>query len=335
MDVPRDLVEALHGGCDEARDQLWEWLREPLGKLLEGAAGEYGVTGPWPRVTAQLWHAAETHLRARRPDEFEGQARNVFVAGLLFYLAKRLLDPERGPAAQLATPAPLPAVSGYLVRQVALPLDRARQRVAGGDWLGGVRGGDGSLWLFLADVTGTGCRDRLFAAHLEHLWRLCWQQKAMQPRDPTDLLRRLHGFLNGLLPEGVYVEGVVLCGRSEGTIRAAPAGRCRLLIRRAGDRDAELHTLIGGWPGVSPPEEKDAQTWYLRIGDEMVLASDGLFRQVPESERSAAPLTAPFRRGGASASLLDATRQVLHDALSGRPQHDDITLVSLGRRAEG
>src|SRR5436190_1629794 len=76
-----------------------------------------------------------------------------FRGSVLFQVARQFAQPF-GRAGQLAVPEPLPETEGYTCQTVYLPSEKVGTFSFGGDWYGGRREEDGTLWLIVADITG-------------------------------------------------------------------------------------------------------------------------------------------------------------------------------------
>jgi hypothetical protein len=72
--TPKHLVEALHHRSGEARKELWERLRGPIGRLMGELIVRHGLSHDREMLTRHGLHAVETYLRTRQPAEFEGGA---------------------------------------------------------------------------------------------------------------------------------------------------------------------------------------------------------------------------------------------------------------------
>jgi serine phosphatase RsbU (regulator of sigma subunit) len=209
---------------------------------------------------------------------------------------------------------------------VFLPFERVGQSWFGGDWYGGQQGSDRSLWVLLADVTGHGYYAYLLASVLPQVWQSCWTRANRPDCQPTDLLNELHHLLEDCLPEGVFVEATLVRLGADGALVVAPAGGTRLFLNRLGTEEVNLIKLRGGWIGFLPANPADQYTTSLGHGDELVLATDGLFDQLA---MLAEPTLQVLRPG--EGSLLDQVQQQLVEALRAHEQKDDITLVALRR----
>src|SRR5262249_48719725 len=77
--------------------------------------------------------------------------------------------------------------------------------------------------------------------------------------------------------------------------------------------------------------ERDQCSWSLDPGDELLLATDGLFDQPASAERRLGKRLAELCRGelGAGRDLHAAVLEVVGRVLGEQAQHDDITVITL------
>jgi serine phosphatase RsbU (regulator of sigma subunit) len=221
----------------------------------------------------------------------------------------------------------LPPSSAYASEVFYQPHERVGEYWFGGDWFGGVEAADGSLWILIADITGHGYSAYLLASALPGVWRTCWESG---PAGPAELLAAMHDLLADCLPDGVYAECTLVRLHPEGEVVAAPAGGSRLLLRRGPDDRPVLIKLRGTWLGLAPPSPKDQHTWSLEGGDELLLATDGLFDQL--HEQGEADIVELLGRVSGERGLFGRVRDLLGQALERASQKDDITIVFLRRR---
>jgi serine phosphatase RsbU (regulator of sigma subunit) len=132
------------------------------------------------------------------------------------------------------------------------------------------------------------------------------------------------------LPDGIFVECTLARLSPDGEATVAPAGGTRVLVRRGGAGRPDLLKLRGSWLGVGPPLAGDQHTCRLGDGDELLLATDGLYDQLDDAGADVADL---LTRTSGTDTLLDDARRLLREALRRTPQKDDITMVLLCRRA--
>jgi stage II sporulation SpoE-like protein len=333
--TPGALVEALHNRADGARAQLWEWLREPVRRLMEQLRNRYRLEHSLDRLTRHALYAAETFVRTRPAEEFAPMSVAAFRAAVLVDLAKQAMQPFGGRRdGAVPVPDPLPASKFYLCRTLSMPYEKVGGLWYGGDWYGGMEV-NGTLWVIVADITGHGYCASLLANTLPAVWRACWAGGQLEGARPNDVLAAMHDRLHDNLPEGVYVECTLLRLGADGRVTMAPAGGSRLLLRRRGERAIELLRLRGPWLGLEHPSPTDEQFCTLQEGDELLVASDGAFDQIIEYAGTSADLPRLVGEVLGAGSLLDAVREVLQQALRTRPQKDDITLVLCRRDLRG
>jgi hypothetical protein len=324
FDSPRELVEALQRRADGARAELWRRLRLPVERLLERLADRHGRGGD-DRLTLHALHAAETWLRTRAPDDFAAAGWAAFHGAALLHVAKMASRPFGGGPGPGVGPAPLPEHDAYHSRAFFQPYEQVGGVAFGGDWYGGRQAPDGSLYVLLADTTGHGYHAYLLASALPGVWQRVWEARPGGPAQPSDLLGAMHDLLEDCLPDGVFVECTLAHLTPEGVVTIAPAGGTRFLLRRRGAGRAELVKMRGGWLGLMPPRADDQRSWRLAGGDELLLATDGVFDQL-------ADLGADLCNGAARAgSLFETVERLLRRSLQQGPQKDDLTMVLLRR----
>jgi hypothetical protein len=330
--TPRDLVEALQARAPQARAQLAEILRDPLARLMAQFRASHSFDADLDVLTAHALHLAETFLRTRPLDALDGVGWNAFRSTVLIHIAKVAYTPFAN-TGSLAGPTPLPDSPEYQSRTFFAPYERLGNYCFGGDWFAGWQTADGALWVLLADVTGHGYYAYLLASGLPGVWQACWNALSAPAPQPAAVLAAMHHLLQDCLPEGVFLECTLVRLAPDGIATVVPAGGTRLLLRRHNAGRADLVKLRGMWLGLSPPSAQDEQTWTLEHGDELLLATDGVFDQLDEANDLEEVSLSP----GSSANLFDAVHDLLQSALASEPQRDDMTMVLLRRRvrAEG
>jgi hypothetical protein len=359
--MPSDLITGLHRGEPESQALLKSWCREPIARLVDRLRARHHLGHGREILIERALHWTAMYLRSREPSEFAGMGRDRFVLSLLARAFKLLTPP--GPKDGGLRPrfvALARAIStrqGWASRTVARchsggrdhaqhfdssPYDiRSHSRPlesVGGDWSGIGVEGDDSLWVIAADVTGHGYPAYLVADGLPHLWGMR-SIAALRAGgcSPQDLLDALSDVLESVLPEDVFVEATLARFTPVGRAALAGAGFCRVALRRAGDDAIELHHLGGLYLGLGSGR-RDHVDWAIRGGDEMMMASDGLFEQ-PVGDPPGGSLEASLARRAAAhlsagRTLHDAILTVLEEALRGCPQRDDITVLTIRYRQE-
>jgi serine phosphatase RsbU (regulator of sigma subunit) len=325
--TPRDLVAALHERGKGAREQLQEFLRAPLARLMDDLRQRYRLSRRAESLTHHALHAAETHLRTQASAAFASMTWSAFRAAILLHVAKLASLPYGERPGSIRSPQALPRSLSYDSEAFFQPHERVGDYWFGGDWFGGVEAADGSLWVLIADVTGHGYFAYLMACTLPSVWRACWESA---PSAPAELLGSMHDLLADCLPEGVYVECTLVRVHPEGEVIAVPAGGSRLLLRRGSDRRPALLKLRGSWLGLARPSAGDQAVWNLDDGDELLLATDGMYDQIHQFYQQEVADAVGTITG--TAGLFEQVRDLLRQALEKTPQKDDITMVFLRRR---
>jgi hypothetical protein len=328
--TPRDLVEALHQRDEAARPQLWQWVREPIVRLMDEIRSRQRLAHSRERLITHALHSAETFLRARSLQDFVSMNWSGFRAAVLLHVAKQASQPFGGQVGGPAGPTPLPESPLYDCTTVSLPYERVGNYWYGGDWFAGRHAADGSLWVIVADITGHGYHAYLLASSLPSVWQACWKGCLVDDLQPADVLAAMHNLLRDCLPDGVYVECTLVRLGSDGEATIAPAGGIRVLLRRAAAAQPDLLKLRGTWLGLKAPTAGDQRTWQLEPGDELLLGSDGVFDQF--SDNDGAEVTDVLSAVPQSRTLLDELQLRLRERLRQVPQKDDITMVLLRRR---
>ncbi len=325
--TPRHLVEALQRHDDDARAQLRELLKAPLSRLMDDLRSRFRLAHRGETLTRNALHVAETYLRTRPDASFSPLDWPAFRAAVLLHVAKLASQPQSRPSSNSRASAALPLSPCYESRILFLPYERVGDAWFGGDWIGGREAADGSLWVLLADITGHGYHAYLLASALPDVWRRCWDA---HPTMPVELLAKMHDLLSDCLPEGVYAECTLVCLRPEGEVVVAPAGGSRLLLVRGRFGQPTLLKLRGGWLGLIRPCADDQRTWTLQEGDQLVLATDGLFDQLHEDRPVEVVESLP--PDGDGSDLFERVNDLLQQALKRTTQKDDITMVRILRR---
>jgi hypothetical protein len=360
--TPSDLIAGLHRGEPGPQALLKSWCREPIARLVDRLRARHHLGHERELLIERTLHWTAMYLRSREPAEFAGMGRDRFVVSLLAR-AFRLLTPpgpeagglwprlvalaraipgRRGRASRAVTRCrragrdhahPITS-SPYEIRSHSRPLDSV-----GGDWSDLVVEGDASLWAIAADVTGHGYPAYLVADGLPHVWGMR-SIAALRARGcpPHELLDALSDVLEPVLPEAVFVEATLARFTPAGRAALSGAGSCRVALRRSGDDTIELHQLGGLYLGLGPGR-RDQLDWAIGGGDEVMMASDGLYEQ-PDGDPPRCPLEASLARRAAAhlsagRALHDAILAVLEEALRGCQQHDDITVLTIGYRKDG
>jgi hypothetical protein len=341
--TPSDLIAGLHRGEPGSLTLLKGWCREPIARLVDRLKARHHLGHEREVLIERTLHWTAMYLRSRDPAEFAGMARDGFVVSLLTRAFKLLTPPDpedAGLRPRLVTLArhshagqdhahPI-ASAPYHILSHSRPLDSV-----GGDWSDIVECDD-SLWAIAADVTGHGYPAYLVAGGLPHLWEMrSIAALRAQGCPPHELLDALSKVLEPVLPEAVFVEATLARFTAAGRAAFSGAGFCRVALRQSGGDTIGLHHLGGLYLGLGSAQ-RDHLDWAIHVGDEVMMASDGLFEQ-PDGDSPPCQLEASLARRttahlAAGRTLHDAILAVLEEALRGREQRDDITVITIRYR---
>jgi len=329
--TPSELVNALRSPESGARAVLEAWCGDSIARLVAAVADRLGSHSVrHEQLTRRALRWLEMYLRTRDASLYQEIGRKTFVMSLMV-AAYRLLDPlDRDEHEVLALSHGEPDFAAYEVRSHAQPLERV-----GGDWWDHDAEPGRVLWVIVGDVTGHGYPAYLLAAGLPHLWRTkAIAELRSTIHEPRALLGALGRELEAVLPDDLFVEAVAGRFNASGEAVLAAAGGCRPVLRRSQANVPQLHSLSGCLLGLELGD-RDQCSWRLDDGDELLLATDGLFDQ---------PCGAQERLGKRLAELCGvqlasgrdlhaAALEVLAQVLKENAQHDDITVITLRRHA--
>jgi hypothetical protein len=201
--TPKDLVRALHDRSGAARKRLREVLYLAIDQVVAQFIEQHGLPYDRDLLGRHAIHSVETYLRTRKQEEFEGMGWLTFRAVALVQVAKMVFPPTgSNQSGKTSEPDPLPECSAYQSQTLFLPYEKIGDCWVGGDWFGGARASDGSLWVIVADVTGHGYCAYLLASSLPAVWRVCWDDLPSDCCQPIALLQAMHNLLADCLPEG-------------------------------------------------------------------------------------------------------------------------------------
>jgi len=327
--TPFELVTALCLADGQARALLEAWCREPITRLVATVADRLGPeTGDPEKLTGRALRWLEMYLRAHDHSVYQSVGRRTFVISLILAANRWLdpLDPNRYESLALAHGEH--DFDAYKLRSYTRPLDRV-----GGDWWDHDVDPGRVLWVIIGDVTGHGYPAYLLAAGLPHLWRTkAIANLRARMQEPRALLGALGREVEAVLPDDVFVEAVLGRFASSGEVVLAAAGGARPILRRSQAELPEFHSLSGCLLGLELGD-RDQCSWSLDDGDELLMATDGLFDQpLSDRERVGKRLAGDCQqRLAAGHDLHGAVLDVLSQVLEENAQHDDITVITLRR----
>lgn len=329
--TPQELVEGLHARQPRARGELFALMRAPLERLLANLLKRHGLHEDIDLVLLHGLHHSETHLRFRPVAAVAGLSWEAFRASLLVHVAKLAVKPHGATGNGLAGPTLLPDSPTVQYETFFRPFARLGSQFFGGDWYAGRLHEDGTVWVFLADVTGHGFYAYLLASVLPALWARCWAAHPDRSPEPAELLTAMHALLDDCLPEGIFLECLLTRLDPDGRMTFSPAGGARVMVRHGG-RLPDLMKLRGSWLGLRAPACEDQRQIQLAAGDEVLLTTDGVFDQLEDHGGHEGVFG---KRPGRPGSLLESFREVIERSLATEPQKDDITMVLLRYQRPG
>jgi hypothetical protein len=331
------LIEGLHRADPGSITLLKSWCRPPIDRLVDRLIARHHLEYGREVLVDRTVHWIAMFLRSRNPSDFAGISRDRFV---LYLLAKafKLLTPGMkdgfsGPRPDGGDERRLDSAT-YQVSSHSQP----QGSVGGGDWLGVAVDGSDNLWVITGDVTGHGYIASIVARGLPHLWGM---RRIAELRSqgclPHELLATLNDVLEPVLPDEIFVEATLARFGPAGQAVLSGAGNCRVALRRSGAGRLDLHHIGGPYLGLGSGN-RDSLDWAIRVGDEVTMASDGLFEQpVGGSPESQLEMSLARRAAGhlaAGRTLHEAMLAVLGEVLGGSDQLDDITVVTIRYREQ-
>jgi hypothetical protein len=353
MSLAYDCVAALRDGDPRGRRLLDQLCGDPLHRLVQRLFTGVSPAPDSARLAQRALVWAALYLRSREPEEFRDVGVTEFQARVVLAAARMLTPPD-------AQPGPLrPPLwtrllglwtwllgwvrsggltvrsAAFLVRRHSRPLE-----AVGGDWIGVARGEGEAIWVMVADVTGHGLGAYILAQALATLWEQpCVIAARSGAGGPAELLGLVGRKLAEALPDDLFVEATLGRFNPAGNLTVSAAGACPVVIREAASGRAECHEVGGYWLGMDQEDMPPRLPWSraLRSGDEVLMATDGLFDQ-PNDQ--AGPLKACLgqllsRPARGHVCLHDAAVRAVREALRRQPQFDDIAIATVTYRGGG
>jgi sigma-B regulation protein RsbU (phosphoserine phosphatase) len=184
---------------------------------------------------------------------------------------------------------------------------------------------DDRLWFVLGDVAGKGLPAAIFMAMIQEELEQRIASCAAAQCDPSITLKRLHEFLQPLMPQNRFATIVIGTLHDDGTLTIANAGHCPPLIVR--DGVVEQIDSTGPVAGLLRQSRWHSVTRELRAGDAILLYSDGVLEaQNRDGEEFGVDrIMRSLIRAECGRSIIDA---VLADAADYKFD-DDVTLLAI------
>jgi serine phosphatase RsbU (regulator of sigma subunit) len=180
--------------------------------------------------------------------------------------------------------------------------------------------------LLVADVSGHGAS----AAMLTSVVKSAFHAARVDGYDPRAVVHRAANAIAAFGPERFVTLITALASPAEGWIKYVNAGHPPAVLWSA---HGDLVWLPGTGPLVSaalPASLWDVNEVPIRPGDQLLLYTDGIWDVLAGEDGSAQPALeralTHHRSGGAA--LVDAILADVHRQLTGRPQPDDITVLT-------
>jgi serine phosphatase RsbU (regulator of sigma subunit)/anti-sigma regulatory factor (Ser/Thr protein kinase) len=227
---------------------------------------------------------------------------------------------------QTLLPKEVPEIAGWQIADFYRPALEV-----GGDFYDYIEFDDGRLAVVIGDVTDKGVPAAMVMATCRSMLRA----EATQTMDPGEVLAGVNQALVPEIPPNMFVTCLyAVIEPWTGLITFANAGHNLPYVRTVGGV-TELRAT--GMPlGLMIDSKYEVQTGTLKPGETMLLSSDGIVEaHSAEGEMYGFPrLMAQVAAHSADADLIDAIITDLDGfANPDAPQEDDVTLVSVQRRA--
>jgi hypothetical protein len=343
---PIEFVAALRSRSCDAREELNHRLHRSIRDLVGIVQRRFAVQDDLERLTGHVLRWVELYLVSRPESELkeigresgagDSEAERRFVAyilaaafrhflygpSVLLRERKQSLLPERRAKEQSSDAQFAFALSevGLSASCLRMPLDGVSGDIA--DWASA----NGNLWIIIGDATGHGWLAYAVIDGVVCLWRaLLRESPSISPRE---LCRKLDEHLYACLPDAMFVEATICGFNTKGVVRASPAGVCRLIFLRDAISTVEVAQLGGGYLGMQLGEYSE-EVFQLGTGDQLTMASDGLYEQPRGNKQLIADLNGELAARCASESLHEAVSGLLEETLATNAQADDITVVSV------
>lgn len=216
--------------------------------------------------------------------------------------------------------------SGYAVRVYYHPHD-----CVGGDWTFTAVDDENRLWTMVADTTGHSWP----AYVIKQCALIVWKEFLVgQPQEPEELLRNLDDRIEAAdcLPDGIFFEATVGRFSPQGHVALAASGAGYTVARRSGNGQSHFEVVKGGlYLGVGIPLPREHHERCLEVGDELMLATDGLAEQPTTEGMLGKQLNSLLNVSADQPALHDSVVAILTKVWQSHPRHDDTTLLTVKR----
>jgi hypothetical protein len=324
LPTPSDLVRALEQRHPAARQQVRDRYRRKLERLIDQLVEPHYDPA---RLADHTLRSVEMWLVSQGATAFSQNSWRSFDARVLLY-GWRILTTVEPCTVTLPEPSGDAPVGPFSVRSFTQPL-----QAVGGDWWTCEPKNDGTLLAFVSDVTGHGRSAYLLATGLPHLFKMCSERCSTSHWKPSAILAEMDRELEGVLPEGVFVEATMaqFIVQSKGVARLCAAGYAAALLR---SNSVRLLPLGGMYLGLTSGIARTESELDFDSGDELLMATDGLWDQscadTTGEPRLREYLPEVLKDLSQTDSMHDAVIECLKQAIqkSGK-QQDDVCVVTV------
>jgi sigma-B regulation protein RsbU (phosphoserine phosphatase) len=304
---PRLDVILMTGSVDELDDKFVRAIR---------SAAFYFVQKPFDREVLRTLVERCVELRWRREEHRRNLSRLEGEMGEARAFQQSLLPPRDA-----------------VVNGVAICCRYTPCSGLGGDLYDYAAANDGQTALLIADVSGHG----VSAAMLTGIVKSAFHASHMDGFDPRAVVHRVSMGLAAFSPNRFVTLVAALISPQERSVRYVSAGHPPLVLW---GRERNLDWLGSTGPLISPALTGAAwaeHTLPLHAGDHLLLYTDGVSEPLADEDgRAEARLSSSIdRHSGGGAALLDGILAEVASELAGRPQDDDLTLLTASVQSSG
>jgi phosphoserine phosphatase RsbU/P len=290
----------MTGSVDDLDDKLIRAIRSPAFYFIQKPFDRQLLRTLIDRCLELRW-MREQHRRHLDRLETEMAAERAFQQSLL---------PERE----------------TIVNRLAISCRYTPCAALGGDLYDYAAGDSGQTALLVADVSGHGAS----AAMLTGIVKSAFYASRVDGYEPLAVVDRIRASLAVFSPERFVTLFAALAAPDQGRLRYVNAGHPSCMLW---GKAREPVWLASTGPLVSPAllqSRWDVEVVPLGASDQLLLYTDGVSEVLADEEGHANTrmVTAIERRSEGGALLLDAILAEVHQNLAGRPQPDDLTLLT-------
>jgi serine phosphatase RsbU (regulator of sigma subunit) len=293
-------VILMTGSVDDLDEKLVKAIRSPAFYFIQKPFDREVLRTLVERCVELRWRRAEHQQNVKRLEAELAQAR-AFQQSLL---------PDRQ----------------AVVNRVAICCHYTPSTALGGDLCDYAPAAVGRTALLVADVSGHG----VSAAMLTGIVKSAFQASHTDGFEPAAVAQRISQGLAAFSPERFVTLVAALISPDEQQLRYVNAGHPPALLWGGGRPRQWLESTS---PLISPAfaiPKWNAQTVPIRDGDHLLLYTDGVSETLAADEAASEAqfANAIGRAPAGGTGLVDAILADVHEKLAGRPQPDDITLLT-------